>query len=64
MDEILIRKTCSGYIRLFPELLDRFIKNNDNSIVELIVSKLQDKSKGIVDLKKLKESVINILKTI
>jgi hypothetical protein len=60
MEEILKNITI-GYSRIFPELLDRYHKNNDNTIVELTCNKYLERTKGIVDINKTKIEIIEIL---
>lgn len=61
--ETTIRNVAVGYARLFPELLDRFHKNNDLTIVDLIVDKAITKiEKNIVDVSKLRKEIVDLLK--
>ena len=66
MKKDLVKAISLGYIRLFPELLDRFKKNNDESIIELISNKVFEKSEksGIFDKKKVKKEIKDYLSNI
>ena len=61
--EMIIKSVAMGYIRLFPELLDRFHRKNDMTIVELIAEKATLKSeKKIVNIGELKKEIVDLLK--
>jgi len=61
--ETVLRKVAVGYARLFPELLDRFYRDNDITIVNLIAEKAEKKIKSnIVDINKLKNDIAELLK--
>jgi len=61
--ETELRKVAVGYARLFPELLDRFYRDNDITIVNLIAEKAEKKIKSnIVDINKLKNDIAELLK--
>ena len=61
--ETILRTVAVGYARLFPELLDRFYKEGDQTIVNLIAEKSENKvEKNIVDIRKLKEDIVSLLK--
>lgn len=61
--EALLRNVAYGYARLFPELLDRFHRNDDQTIVDLIADKAKDEIKmNLIDISKLKEDIIEVLK--
>ena len=61
--ETVIRNVAMGYARLFPELLDRFHKYDDETIVDLIAEKAEKKiESNIVDINKLKNDICEILK--
>ena len=63
--ETELRKVAVGYARLFPELLDRFHQNDDQTIVDLIAEKAIDKIESkIVDLNNLKIKVKEVLKNL
>jgi len=58
-----IRNVAVGYARLFPELLDRFHRNDDMTIVDLIAEKAIEKiEKKIVNVSELKENIVVLLK--
>ncbi len=61
--ETLLRNVAYGYARLFPELLDRFYQNGDQTIVNLIAEKAEKKIESkIIDLNKLRKDIIEVLK--
>ena len=61
--EALLRSVAVGYARLFPELLDRFHRDGDLTIVDLIAEKAEEKIENkIIDLNKLKKDIIEVLK--
>jgi hypothetical protein len=61
--ETILRSVAIGYARLFPELLDRYHKDGDQTIVKLIAEKSKNKfEKNIVDICKLKEDIVFLLK--
>jgi len=61
--ETLLRNVAYGYARLFPELLDRFHQEDDQTIVDLIAEKAEKKIESrIIDLNKLKKDIIDVLK--
>ena len=60
--ETVLRNVAVGYARLFPELLDRFYNEDDQSIVNLIAEKSENKvENNIVDIRKLKKDIIYLL---
>ena len=60
--ETVLRNVAVGYARLFPELLDRFYKEDDQSIVNLIADKSENKvENNIVDIGKLKKDIVSLL---
>ena len=60
--ETVLRNVAVGYARLFPELLDRFYNEDDQSIVNLIAEKSENKvENNIVDIRKLKKDIISLL---
>ena len=62
--EANLKSVATGYVRLFPELLDRFYKNNDLTIVDLIVDKTisLEKTKKMINVNTIKKDTINLLK--
>jgi hypothetical protein len=61
--EALLRSVAYGYARLFPELLDRFHQNGDQTIVDLIAEKAEKKiEKRLIDINELKKDIIEVLK--
>jgi hypothetical protein len=61
--ETILRNVAVGYSRLFPELLDRFYRYNDMTIVDLIAEKSANKiEKKIVNISELKENIVYLLK--
>jgi len=61
--DALLRNVALGYVRIFPELLDRFHQNGDLTIVNLIAEKAENKIEtNIIDLNKLRKDIIEILK--
>lgn len=59
--EDILKNITIGYGRIFPELLDRYHKNNDQSIVELICEKYLEKTRGIVDKNNIKKEIVEYL---
>ena len=60
--ETVLRNVAVGYARLFPELLDRFYNEDDQSIVNLIAEKSENKvENNIVDIGKLKKDIVSLL---
>ena len=60
--ETVLRNVAVGYARLFPELLDRFYQEDDQSIVNLIAEKSENKvENNIVDIGKLKKDIVSLL---
>lgn len=59
----LVRKVSLGYIRLFPELLDRYYDVNDHTIVKLISEKISDSNelKGIVNINEIEKTIVEEL---
>jgi len=61
--ETVLRKVAVGYARLFPELLDRFHNEGDQTIVNLIAEKSEEKIENkFIDIRKLKEDIVSLLK--
>jgi predicted RNA binding protein with dsRBD fold (UPF0201 family) len=60
MDE-LINKVTKAYSTIFPELLESYKENDDQTIVEIIADKIIDKSKNLVDVNSIRNKVKNIL---
>ena len=61
--EALLRNVAYGYARLFPELLDRFHRNGDQTIVNLIAEKAEKRIESkLIDINKLKSDIVDILK--
>lgn len=61
MDIELIRKVSLGYIRLFPELLARYYDASDRTIIKLISEKIAEKSKGVVNMSEIENSIVQHL---
>jgi hypothetical protein len=60
--EMIVRNVAVGYVRIFPELLDRFHRNDDQTIVDLIADKAVNKiEKKFVNISELKENIIDLL---
>jgi len=61
--ETVLKNVAVGYARLFPELLDRFHRNDDLTIVNLIadnaIEKIEEK---FVNISELKENIVDLLK--
>ena len=61
----LIRNVNLGYVKLFPELLDRFHNDEDNTIVRLIFGKVQEKSEDkFVNINELEKYIVSELENI
>lgn len=61
--ETVVKKVAVGYTRLFPELLDRFHRSGDLTIVNLIAEKAENKIENkFIDIRKLKEDIVSLLK--
>lgn len=60
--ETVLRSVAVGYARLFPELLDRFHNEGDQTIVELIAEKSENKIENkFIDIRKLKQDIVSLL---
>ena len=60
--ETILKKVAVGYIRLFPELLNRFYEKNDQTIVNLIADNVAPKlENNFIDLNELKKNVVDLL---
>ena len=58
----LIRKVSSKYIRIFPELLERFHSNKDMTMVKLISNEVFEESdENFINISKLNDEVKTIL---
>ena len=61
--ELILRTVAVGYVKIFPELLDRFHRYDDLTIVDLIAEKAIEKiEEKIVNVSKLKENIVVLLK--
>ena len=61
--EMVLRSVAVGYVKIFPELLDRFHRYDDLTIVDLIAEKAIEKiEEKIVNVSKLKENIVDLLK--
>lgn len=60
---MIIKSVAIGYIRIFPELLDRFHRNGDMTIIDLIAEKTIEKiEKKIINISELKKEIVVLLK--
>ena len=60
---MIVKTVAMGYIRLFPELLDRYYRYNDMTIVELITEKVIAKSENkFINVGNLKKDIVDLLK--
>lgn len=60
---MIVKTVAMGYIRLFPELLDRYYRHNDMTIVELIAEKVITKSENkFINVGNLKKDIVDLLK--
>ena len=61
--EMIVRNVAVGYVRIFPELLDRFHQNGDLTIVDLIADKAIEKiEEKFVDISNIKKIIVDLLK--
>lgn len=59
---MIVRNVAVGYVRIFPELLDRFHRDDDLTIVDLITEKAIEKiEKKFVNISELKENIVDLL---
>ena len=59
---MIVRNVAVGYVRIFPELLDRFHREDDLTIVDLIAEKAIKKiEKKFVNISELKENIVDLL---
>ena len=58
MEEKMIRGVGLRYIRIFPELLDRFHSKGDNTIIKLISNEIFNESdKTFINVTEIEEKV-------